>query len=182
MIRAFVGLALPEDIARALVAAQAGLPVGRPVETENLHLTLAFLGEQPRPVLEDLHHALEDIDAAPVSLEIAGLGIFGGERPRSLHAAVVQDPALSRLRSRVQAAAREAGIALPRERFVPHVTLARFARPPTGEDLAALQGFVGRRLGLRAGPAQIGEFVLFRSTLHPAGAVYDPLATYPLED
>jgi 2'-5' RNA ligase len=180
MIRAFVGIALPEEIERALASVQAGLPVGRPVEPENLHLTLAFLGEQPEPVLEDLHHGLAAIDAPAFSLAIDGLDMFGGARPRTLHAVVTPNGALSRLRAKVHAVARTAGIEMPRERFVPHVTLARYNRPPAGEDLALLRAFVERRLALRTPPFEVEEFVLYRSILRQAGAIYEPLAVYPL--
>lgn len=180
MIRAFVGIALPAEVSNRLAAIVAGLPVGRAVEAANLHVTLAFLGEQPVPVLEDLHLGLGGIAAAPFPLSIGGLGIFGGDRPRTLHAEVAPNPALARLRARVQAEARSVGIGIPRERFVPHVTLARFRRPPEGEELARLQAFVGRRLGLGPARFDVAHFVLFRSELHPAGSSYEALARYPL--
>lgn len=180
MLRAFVGLAVPQDIEDLLTVAQAGLPVGRPVPPENLHLTLAFLGEYPEPVVEDVHHALGAISADPFNIEIDGVGFFGGAKPRSVHAQVRPVPALTRLRGSVQTAVRGAGVSLPRERFVPHITLARFSKPPQGEDLLALEGWVGRRMDLRSPPFEIGAFVLYRSWLSSSGSIYDPLATYPL--
>ena len=46
-MRAFLALDLPQETRDALIRVQADLPVGRPVPCENLHLTLAFLDEQP---------------------------------------------------------------------------------------------------------------------------------------
>src|SRR6056297_1846927 len=117
MIRAFVGLPLPEEVVERLEAVQAGLPAGRPVEPENFHVTLAFLGEQPEPVVEDVHHELERIDAPAPVLSVEGLNMFGGARMRTLHAAIAGDAALKRLRGRVLAAVRGAGVAVARERF-----------------------------------------------------------------
>ncbi|GMG83886.1 RNA 2',3'-cyclic phosphodiesterase [Paralimibaculum aggregatum] len=180
MIRAFVGIALPDAVAARLERVQAGLPAGRPVGAGTLHVTLAFLGEQPGPVLEDLHHGLAAIRAPALALEIDGLGIFGGARPRVLYAAIRPNGALSRLRERVLTAARMTGIEMPRERYVPHVTLARFSRPPGPEAQAALEGFVGSRAALVSPPFEIAEFVLFRSHLTANGAAYEALAEYPL--
>lgn len=180
MIRAFVGISLPEDVCALLETAQAGLPVGRAVAPEAFHLTLAFLGEQQEPVVEDVHHALGEIDGPAPTLRIAGLGSFGGEKLRILHAAVEGDEALKRLRARVGAAVRGAGIDLPRERFVPHVTLARFGRPPEGLDRIALEAFVARRVDLRSPPFRVEELTLFRSHRTAAGSACEVLATYPL--
>ena len=180
MIRAFVGLELPGILVDRLEAVQAGLPAGRAVAPESMHLTLAFLGEQPAPVLEDLHLALLEVRGPAVSLSVTGIGVFGGARPRNLHAVVAPDPELSALRKRVATAAREAGIAVPAERFVPHVTLARFPQRMPVEDYEALHRFLAKRMALTAGPFEIDAFTLFRSHLRADGAAYESLADYPL--
>ncbi len=180
MIRCFAALPLPATIEARLLAAQAAIPVGRAVDPDGLHVTLAFFGEQEEPVVEDLHHALAEIRAEPVPVAIDGLGMFGGREPRTLHAVVRPDPALAHLAARVRSAAETAGIALRRERFRPHVTLARFAAPPAGEDAAALHRYVETHAGLRAGPVAADAFGLWRSRLGKAGAHYEMLADYPL--
>jgi len=180
VIRAFVGIPLPEEAADALEAAQAGIPAGRIVPYDNFHLTLAFLGEQPRPVLEDVHDALEAVRVPGFSLRVDGLGMFGGARPRVLFAELAVEPGLAQLHRKVLRAVREAGIELPRERFRPHVTLARFGDGLRGEDAAEMQAFVARRIGVRAGPFAVERFVLYRSHLGRAGPTYEALSEYPL--
>lgn len=182
MIRAFIGIPLPDEVAGDLEAVQAGIPAGRAVPRENFHVTLAFLGTQPRPVLEDAHDALDAVRTPGFRLRIEGLGMFGGPRPRVLFAQVAAEPGLSQLRRKVLRAVHEAGIEIARERFHPHVTLARFGDGLRGEDAAEIQGFVGRRIGVRAGPFTVGSFVLYRSHLGRAGPVYEALAEYPLTD
>lgn len=182
MIRAFVGIALPEDAASALAAAQAGLPSGRAVPRENFHVTLAFLGERPEPVVEEAHHALAALAAPGFALRIEGLGMFGGARPRVLFATLAPEPGLAHLRRKVLRAVREAGIEIARERFRPHVTLARFGNGGLlGEDVVEMQAFVARRVGVTAGPFEVDRFTLYRSHLGRDGPIYEALADYPLE-
>lgn len=180
MIRAFLAVPVPAGVRAALEAAQAGLPAGRPVAPENLHLTLVFLGEHPEPVIEDLHFVLENLSAPEFELALAGVGLFGGATPRALYAAVTPEPGLSHLRRKLAQAARESGIEVPSKRYTPHVTLARFPREMPPEDVAAIHGFVARRMGLAAGPFAAERFVLYRSTLGRNGPIYQALADYPL--
>ena len=181
MIRSFVALPLPDPVLDALVAAQAGLPAGRPLPRENMHLTLAFLGEHPMPVVEDVHHALATIRAPGFALTLAGVGLFGGDRPRVLHAEIAPDPGLKHLRAKVLQAARDAGLEFDRARFHPHVTLARFsAGALTPDEVARLHAFVLRGAAFRAGPFPIERFVLYRSRLGRDGSHYEELADYPL--
>lgn len=180
MIRAFVAIPLPEDVVDALVAAQAGLPAGRPVAPENLHITVAFLGEHPEPLVEDVHFALDNIRAPAFELTLDGLGLFGGDRPRSLHAEVKPEPTLTHLREKVLQAARSAGLRMDRTRYSPHVTLARFNKGLNGEDMEKMRTFAVRRMAFRAGPFPVDEFHLYRSTLGRNGPIYEELAAYPL--
>ena len=180
MIRAFIGLQFPEPAVRLLTAAQAGLPAGRAVPPENLHLTLAFLGNQREPVLEDLHASLSRIDAPALSLSVAGAGLIGKPRPRAVYAGVAADDGLAHLRRKVLRAAEETGIELARERFLPHVTLARLPKDLPAEDMARVEAFTARRMSLAGGPFEVGAFALFESHLKGDGALYEVLADYPL--
>ena len=180
MIRAFVAIPLPDEVVSALNAAQAGLPAGRPVAPENLHITVAFLGEHPEPLVEDVHFALDDIRAPAFELTLDGLGLFGGDRPRALYAEVRPEPMLSHLREKVLQAARSAGLRLDRARYNPHVTLARFNNGLKGEDAEKMRNFTVRRMAFKAGPFVVSEFHLYRSTLGRNGPIYEELAAYPL--
>ena len=134
----FIAIDLPEEATAALARLQSVLPAGRLVAEENLHLTLAFLGEQEGSALEALHDELETIRVQPFALGFSGLGVFGGDRPRILFADVAPDPVLTDLHRRVTGALHRAGIAVQRARFHPQCDAgplrdqahARDRRPP----------------------------------------------------
>ena len=182
MIRAFVGILVPADVASMLEAAQVGLPCGSPVLRENFHVTLAFLGEHQEPVIEEVHGLLDAIRATPVEIAIAGLGVFGERRPRLLYADVAASSELKALRKSVRAAAGDAGIALAHERYHPHVTLARFGKSFIEDDRASLQAYLSRRIGRVEGRYVAESFALYESRLGKNGPIYEVLAEYPLEE
>lgn len=178
MTRAFVAIPMPEDTAARLAGLVRGLTVGRRVAEDNLHLTLAFLGEVSDEGLAELDEALSGIRAAPVALRFEGLGVFGEDRPRALWAAVAADPALAALQKQVERAARKAGLSPEARRFVPHVTLARMKG--RREDAGPLARFLAERGGGSAPPLRAVAFSLMSSRLRPEGAEYEELARYPL--
>jgi 2'-5' RNA ligase len=178
MIRAFAALALPEAVRFDLMLVQQGLPVPRPVAAESLHLTLVFLGEIPERRLEDVDAAFRAVAAPGFELALAGLGLFGGARPRLAYVGVAANSGLEHLQRKVETAARGAGVALPGRRFVPHVTLARL--PERFADRSRLEQAVAVRGGYAAPRFRVGDFRLFRSHLGGEGASYEELARYPL--
>ncbi|MEM6486952.1 MAG: RNA 2',3'-cyclic phosphodiesterase [Pseudomonadota bacterium] len=180
MIRCFVAFGLPREVRWRLEGAQAGLPVGRAVPPENLHVTVAFLGELPGPAVDDVHYALSDLALPGFSMAMDGVGLFGGRAPTSLYARVVPDPALAYLHRKVTQALRSAGVSPKAGRYIPHATLARFsAGGLRGEDAEAIQRFVANRLSLKIPAFEVEALTLFRSRLGKT-ARYEALAHYPL--
>lgn len=179
-MRAFVAIDLPAAARAALAAVQQALPAGRAVAPDNLHLTLAFLGEHPEARIEEVHYALERIALPGFDLTLAGLDSFGRAAPRVLFVGADGGPALDRLHRRVRGAAHSAGIQLPRERFRPHVTLARFRPELDAQDRERLRRFLTRRAGVALPAFPVTDFALYRSTLRPDGPVHEELARYPL--
>lgn len=177
MIRAFVALPLPETVRSQLAVTQFLLPLPRRVAPQAMHVTLAFLGEQTEPVLEEVHHALAAIRVAAFSIRLSGLGVFGGDRPRSLHARVAPEPALERLERKVVQAVRGAGVALDARRFVPHVTLGRW---PQGGDVPRLERALADQAGFATEAFAVRDFILYESLRRPDGPHYEELARYPL--
>ena len=179
MIRGFAAIALPEPVRFELSLLGHGLPVPRPVPAENLHLTLVFLGELPEPVVEDIDLAFRGVRAPGFTLRFGGLGMFGGAKPRLVHAEVAESAALRHLQAKLETAARGAGMVEPPRRYTPHVTLARL--PERGVERERLQRTVAGRPAPVAPSFAVDDFRLYRSRLGAGGAAYEELARYPLQ-
>ncbi|RNL75494.1 RNA 2',3'-cyclic phosphodiesterase [Nocardioides marmorisolisilvae] len=136
--RMFVAALPPENVVEDLDEflavrrdADRGLRWAAP---EQWHLTLAFLPAVAERVYDDLcdRFVRAARKRAPMTLALAGGGAFPNPgRAKVLWARVEVDDRveLDRLATGCRAAATKAGVAVPGERFTPHLTLARAARP-----------------------------------------------------
>lgn len=180
-MRAFVAIDLPEAIRDAITDLQGWLPVGRQVVAENLHLTLAFLGEQPDPVIGEVDEALAALVVPAFDLQLAGLDVFGGRSPDLVFLGVAANPALRHLQRKIMTALREGpGLDLARVRFRPHVTLARFSRRPDAAGRERLGAFLAAHADVRLPAFRVRRFTLYSSVLGRGVARHHPLADYAL--
>ena len=94
---------------------------GNYTKEENLHLTLAFIGEYPhwQPVM----NALEAVSFTPFELELHGYGSFGD----LWWAGIKDSEPLTAVVRRIRRALSEYKIPFDRKRFSPHITLIRRA-------------------------------------------------------
>lgn len=178
-MRLFVAVPLSESAKAAVDAVQARLDQGRLVPEENWHITLAFLDDQPSDVLGDLDMALGAIRARAFEISFAEAELRGGRKADLAWLNVADAPELTDLQRAVRGAVHLCGIALPRARFRPHVTLSRFGRA-SAPSQTRLAGWLADINPHRAGPFPVEAFGLYQSTLTPEGPVYDELARYPL--
>ena len=124
-MRLFVAIELDDDLKKPLTAYMHELKKkgvkGAYVPVQNLHLTLAFIGEceSAQPVKD----ALKDIKIKPFRLSLSGLDTFGD----ILWAGVKGNQGLSGAAKAVRDALDSAGIPYDRKKFTPHITLIRKA-------------------------------------------------------
>jgi 2'-5' RNA ligase len=174
-VRLFVAVELPEPVADAVagiaVAARERLPPASWVQRENLHLTLAFLGEVDEPSAGALEPALARAvgGQAPIAARIEGAGCFPPRGAvRVVWLGVEPAPALAELAERVRAAARRSGVAFDDKPFRSHVTLARCRRPwpPATRELW------GERAPRPPIELEVRSVALVESERSPAGSRY----------
>lgn len=180
MIRGFVGLSIPTSTARALEALQQGLPFARSVAPDNLHLTLAFLDDQPEHVLRELAEELGDIPGQPLALRLSGVALLGGPYARAIAVEVQPNEGLKQLQTQVSRRVSAVGIALGRRTFRPHVTLFRLSKRQTPSERDKIQDWLMRNGRFPTIEFEAREMALFESQLSSNGAQYSPLATYEL--
>ena len=177
MIRLFAAVAIVGETADALIGLQNGVPGARWSPPDNLHLTLRFFGEVAEPVADDIDVALEGVAGEPFELELSGVGAFEeGGRPRALWAGIRDNPALSRLHSRCEAAARRAGLRPEPRVWKPHVTLAYLG----GADLFRVATWIQANNLAVVPPLTLKSFGLYSSWRGSAGARYRLERAYPL--
>lgn len=176
MMRLFVGLALPAELAAQLESLGGGVPGARWVAARNLHLTLRFVGEVDEEQAEDLHHQLASLRSPEFDVRLNGFGTFGGRKPRALWVGVEPNPMLDALQSRIERLAQNAGLEAETRNFTPHVTLAWLKDAPA-DRIAA---FMRHHSPFSAAFA-ISTIRLYQSHLHAQGAEYQVVAEYPLD-
>ena len=84
---------------------------------------------------------------------------------------------LAALAESVRSALCRADLTPERRKFMPHITIARFRKPPTR---AKLNGYLAAFSSFRTPAADINSFHLFSSDLQPTGAHYRIEKTFSL--
>ena len=131
---------------------------GNYTPAENLHLTLAFIGEydDPNKVLE----ALETVSFQLFRISLVRTGCFG-----DLHwAGIADSPQLDNLVKQIRHALANAGIPFDKKRFRAHITFLRRATFPRG----AKTPFPG----IEPASMQVEEIALMCSTRGKHGMIY----------
>jgi RNA 2',3'-cyclic 3'-phosphodiesterase len=180
--RTFIAIPIPDPIGQQLAGWQQVLapeiPGCRWVESQPLHITLAFLGDVRNRDLNDLCLAVAAAaePSGRFELNVEGLGAFPSPaRPRVVWAGITAADLgpLGTLRESVVRAAMKAGYRPDDPRFHPHVTLGRI-RSDRGR-VCDLTEIVHREQARSAGSFPAVEVVTYASTLGPGGAAYAPL-------
>jgi 2'-5' RNA ligase len=143
-----------------------------------LHVTLAFLGEQP----QDRLGSLEQVGAAAAGdsrggiLRLGNAGQFGGKRaPRVLWVDLAGDTeALMVLQRRLDAGLRQNGFPTEDRPFRAHITLARRRESAQGGPPAAWPPEVEHA------SFSLEQLTLMQSRLSPRGPTYTPVFQFPL--
>ena len=181
-LRAFVAVALPDDVRCALAALQHQLRPGLPAawsRPTGMHLTLHFLGDVESNQLDDITGALETTCARhePFSSTARGLGVFPGpRRPRVLWAGLTDAGPLVELQQALCGPLETCGVPIADRTYRPHLTLARFSGQPGRQGLSSLRSILQNEQR-DFGTVPVEEVRLYRSELLPGRAHHTLLST-----
>ncbi|WP_407292610.1 RNA 2',3'-cyclic phosphodiesterase [Stutzerimonas zhaodongensis] len=165
-LRLFFALACPSDLAEAICNWRDSHEIGgRPVAQANLHLTLAFLGNQPAAAVDGLKQLAANLRADTFTLQLDQLQMIGKDFACLMPS---QSPLpLMDLVGQLHAGISAHGVVLDSRPFLPHVTLSRHVHALPDIQPHAFQWAVSR-------------FGLYLSENTPQGAHYTEVASWPL--
>jgi 2'-5' RNA ligase len=182
-MRSFYSVGLPDEAKETLRpllqrVRAPGLSVPR---AEQLHFTLAFMGELPESELGALREAGTAAAKAvqPFELVLAGAGAFpNARRARVVWVGATDGGAeLVRLAEALQAALKANAFAVEERKFKPHLTIARVKPGGARAAAAALQAVPAGELAR----IRVERLDLMQSVLSGrAGAVHTVRASFPL--
>jgi 2'-5' RNA ligase len=155
------------DAFAALAQEVGGDAGGRPTAPENIHLTLAFLGDQPRRIARELSAAAARIAAPEFDLVFDRIDSWRKNAVAWAGVQSVPEP-LVELHRAVGGALRASGLEPEERPFAVHVTLARHISTSVRRPLAP--PLVWR----------VTAFALVASELTSAGACYRVLSRWSL--
>jgi len=175
MPRLFVAIRPPEPVIDALIDTMEAVENARWQDEEQLHITLAFLGDIAERDVGDVVSAPSQVEFRPFPVTIAGTGHL--ERKgltHSIWAGIEEQPALAALHKRVASACRPLAPDMPTRKFTPHLTLARFSR-----HSADIPAWLAQHSRLRLEPFTVERFALFESHLAHGPARYEVIEEFP---
>ena len=122
-MRLFIAIQLSDEMKKALITCMHDLKKqgveGNYVPAENLHLTLAFIGEYKEP--ERVKKVMEKVPLPQFRMTLSEKGNFGN----LLWAGVKGNQKLKSYVKELRAALKEEGIPFDDDKFVPHITIVR---------------------------------------------------------
>ena len=179
VMRLFIAIEIPEDIRKKLASLQAKIgDVGKVkwVETENIHLTLKFLGETD--ALDEIKESLEKVKCRKFTSAVSGFGVFPNESYiRVIWAGMEPRKSIDELHEEIDDSLSHLGF--PKDqKFHPHLTLGRVRSVSDKEKLKSAVDEL--KVIEKIGEFKIEKFKLKKSTLTPKGPVYEDVAIFNL--
>lgn len=178
-MRSFLAITLPNEVkARLADTVRRLAPLATDVKwcgKDQLHLTLAYLGETSPAILPHVTAVTDRVCAAfpAFTCRAYGLGFFGTKRnPQTLWAGVDPTPELEALHERLWMELKKFGYENDELDFRPHVTLGRCREAV--RNRAVIEA-MDEQEEVDFGAWQVTRVTFYESRLTPRGAVYRTL-------
>jgi len=174
-IRLFVAVNIPESMKEKIYPIGAFLPrdAVKPVEKDNLHITIKFLGEVPDFRLGDIASELEKVKFTRFNVALHGVGVF----PSASNARVVwvgcESKELYHLAKKINDILGQFG---ENEPFSAHLTVARVRKK--FDPFAFLEKYGHTNFG----EFEVSSFELMQSVLGKSGPDYSVVSSFSSDD
>jgi 2'-5' RNA ligase len=189
VLRAFIAVDLSPEILAKLerittdLRREIGDEAVRWVPSENIHLTLKFLGDVSLNNLTLLTDALraEVAGHKRFGMSVGGLGAFPkASNARVIWVGVEAPDALVHIQRGLESQMARLGYEPEGRPFTAHLTLGRVSRNAHLEDIRKIGAVLGRvKVGF-LGMTPVQAVHLYRSDLRPGGSIYTRIFTAPL--
>jgi 2'-5' RNA ligase len=184
-MRVFLAIELPENIRSEIYGTvQPYLKKlnCKPVEKENLHVTIKFYGEIPPQRVDEIGKIVSEVTQMfnKFEMEIKGSGVFPETgTPRVLWIGVdkMAQSLLKQMFTEIELRSRKAGFRAETKAYHPHVTVARL-KPPV--NMRIVERFLNELSGKSFGKVEVRTLTLFQSILTFDGPIYQKIAEFEL--
>jgi 2'-5' RNA ligase len=159
--------ALSETIANLREAATRG----RYTAWDNLHLTLAFIGESERvqDILAIMHQVVRETVTEPIQISLSDAGIFKNKGGDTHWVGVQKTTELASLADNLTKYLAAEGFKVDKRRYLPHITIGQKVTLPPGAQIL-----------IHPASMQASHISLMRSDLSSEGANYTEIARVAL--
>jgi 2'-5' RNA ligase len=181
VIRAFIAIDLSEEIQLRLEDVQKNyraqlynIPI-RWVASENIHLTLKFLGDVSLSNLNILTDMIQTEISShhQFDISVGGSGAFPNHRqPRVIWVGVEAPAELAAIQNGIETTTARLGYASEERPFSPHLTLGRVSRNISSQDMKIISKILDSTKVGFLGVTCVDKVHLYRSDLQSTGAVY----------
>ncbi len=154
------------------------------VPTDNLHLTLKFLGDVDNTEVPDVCNVIHKVCShhPPFHLDFGGTGAFPSiERPRILYAGINDaSGTLTRIVSQLEISLAELGFKQEPRDYIPHLTLGRTRSTSRLASSDVMERLVAEE-ETHLGGMLVSSLQLVASFLDKSGPTYQIMDTIPLD-
>jgi RNA 2',3'-cyclic 3'-phosphodiesterase len=180
-------IALKVEAGAALLAMISSLKSGllndniKWTSIDNIHITLAFLGDTQESLINDITKMLKFkcAGSGKFNLTLKGCGLFRNlNDPRIIWTGIGPSERLMQLNESVMNGLKLLKIKMEDRPYNPHLTLGRIKHL---NDKDLLKSLIDRFQNVELQIVPVTDVVLYESILLQSGPIYRPLAKFPLE-
>lgn len=174
-MRLFIAVTFDESTIASLVELQEKLRSaankGNFSLRENLHLTLAFLGEVDADALDPIKKVMDRLSFPPSRLLFTEMGLFPHSDGDLWWVGIQADSSFFRMQRKLIRELRKSHYKPDTKPFIPHLTIARKVVLRDKEDIRRLAG------PIKPFETQVGSIILMQSQTIEGKLTYTPLYT-----
>ncbi len=150
------------------------------VEKDNIHITLAFIGNTDENDIESIKHILESARTAHITFPLVfqGIDLFRSLKdPKVIFLQMISSEALNSLRNDICDRLSDKGLFSDSRPFRPHLTLGR---PKCIEEKNTLADIISEYRDKTIQSSVIEQVIFYESILTQDGPVYNVIGNYNL--